>query len=219
MRIWRRRAPSAGRLSTDGRAGPLQLEWVEDVEAVGTSAPADWLSERLENPWSGDGVRVSAIVPAGFDGYVRVEHTLPDDARTDVPEGSLPRLVAETLVRILAAHTSTPAQCWMAVWNGWGGMPAAPAVVHHPGRDYVLLSAAVPMASRPLWLIDGEAWHYQSPSLWWPEDRAWVVATEVDFAWTYVGGSEAVVDALRRDTRLTTRQAVLEEDANGQHRP
>jgi hypothetical protein len=27
----------------------------------------------------------------------------------------------------------------------------------------------------------------QSASLWWPEDRAWCVATEIDFNHTYIG--------------------------------
>ncbi len=36
----------------------------------------------------------------------------------------------------------------------------------------------------------------QGPALWWPQDRAWVVATEIDFGWTYVGASEQVVQRL-----------------------
>jgi hypothetical protein len=37
---------------------------------------------------------------------------------------------------------------------------------------------------------------FQSPSLWWPEDRSWFVHTEVDGMSTYLGGSRAVVDRL-----------------------
>jgi hypothetical protein len=33
----------------------------------------------------------------------------------------------------------------------------------------------------------------QSPNQWWPEDRAWCVATEIDFDSTLVGGCEALV--------------------------
>ncbi len=36
----------------------------------------------------------------------------------------------------------------------------------------------------------------QTPNLWWPEDRAWFVATEIDLAWTYVGGREALIEQL-----------------------
>ncbi len=37
---------------------------------------------------------------------------------------------------------------------------------------------------------------HRSATLWWPADRAWFIATEVDFAWTYVGGTRALIDAL-----------------------
>jgi len=40
--------------------------------------------------------------------------------------------------------------------------------------------------------------------MWWPEDRAWFVSTEVDFAWSYLGGSRALVDEILVDPRLET---------------
>jgi hypothetical protein len=36
----------------------------------------------------------------------------------------------------------------------------------------------------------------QAPNLWWPDDRAWIVVTEIDYAWTYVGGVASVVEAI-----------------------
>jgi hypothetical protein len=38
--------------------------------------------------------------------------------------------------------------------------------------------------------------------LWWPDDRAWCVATDVDLMTTYVGGSQSCVDALTADGDL-----------------
>ena len=35
-----------------------------------------------------------------------------------------------------------------------------------------------------------------SPNLWWPEDRAWCVATDVDGYDTFVGGSEACIERI-----------------------
>ncbi|HEY3670064.1 MAG TPA: hypothetical protein VGN51_03950 [Acidimicrobiia bacterium] len=40
-----------------------------------------------------------------------------------------------------------------------------------------------------------------------PEDRAWVVASEIDFAWTYIGASMPVVDALVDDPRIEALEA------------
>ncbi len=70
-------------------------------------------------------------------------------------------------------------------------MPPAPTV-QLPGRAYYLLYGSIDgvresMEIPPIW---------QSANLWWPEDRAWCVATEIDFAWTYAGGTEACVQAL-----------------------
>jgi hypothetical protein len=33
----------------------------------------------------------------------------------------------------------------------------------------------------------------QSPQWWWPSDRSWFVATEIDYPWTYLAGSEPLV--------------------------
>jgi hypothetical protein len=36
----------------------------------------------------------------------------------------------------------------------------------------------------------------ETPSIWWPEDRAWCVATDVDGYDSYVGGSQACIEAV-----------------------
>ncbi|HYM49894.1 MAG TPA: hypothetical protein VET65_04900, partial [Candidatus Limnocylindrales bacterium] len=63
-----------------------------------------------------------------------------------------------------------------------------------PGRDYLLFFgpvAAVGASSDP----ELVAWD-DGPNLWWPGDRAWCVASEIDFPYTYVGGSAALVEAI-----------------------
>jgi hypothetical protein len=42
----------------------------------------------------------------------------------------------------------------------------------------------------------------QSPQWWWPDDRAWFVGTEIDFPWTYLGGSRRLIDAVSADSRI-----------------
>lgn len=51
----------------------------------------------------------------------------------------------------------------------------------------------------------------QSPNLWWPEDRSWIVATEVDYAWTYVGGTSRLIERLLTDQRLEALPAKLSD--------
>jgi hypothetical protein len=38
--------------------------------------------------------------------------------------------------------------------------------------------------------------YFQSPSIWWPDDRAWCVETEVDGMSTYVGGTSECIAEL-----------------------
>jgi hypothetical protein len=61
------------------------------------------------------------------------------------------------------------------------------------GRSYLLLEGSVADAER---FEFGEGAWFQSPTLWWPADRAWFVHTEIDALSTYMGGSRALVDSL-----------------------
>lgn len=65
-------------------------------------------------------------------------------------------------------------------------------------RAYFLFSARLEDA--PSFEIGG--FHHQSPSIWWPDDRAWCVATEIDGYSTYVGGSAACIAALLASDRI-----------------
>lgn len=76
-----------------------------------------------------------------------------------------------------------------------------------PGRTHVLFAGDVSMFTRPDWIADtpwrdriaeahGFPVHSQTPSLIWPDDRSWIVVTEVDFDSTIVGGSRASIDRL-----------------------
>ena len=43
---------------------------------------------------------------------------------------------------------------------------------------------------------------YQSPNQWWPADRAWCVATEVDGYSSYLAGSLRCVHAVLRSPKI-----------------
>jgi hypothetical protein len=70
-------------------------------------------------------------------------------------------------------------------------MPVRVVGVRHPHREYRFYSGPIEFALADLDLRPG-----QSPNLWWPDDQAWIVMTEVDYAWTYVGGSKALIERL-----------------------
>lgn len=76
-----------------------------------------------------------------------------------------------------------------------------------PGRAYVLFSAAPRAFADPDWVLDapwrdreaeshGFAPAAQAPNILWPDDRAWVMVSEIDFDSTVVAGSAELVRAL-----------------------
>ena len=41
-----------------------------------------------------------------------------------------------------------------------------------------------------------------TPNWWWPDDRAWIVVSELDAPSTYVGGSAALAQAILDEPQL-----------------
>lgn len=141
------------------------------------------------------------------------------ESRWGLPsQGSLPRQQLVQLAGLLSSFTSTPDRIWFCLWDGYGdlhspgrsgalltrkgrgvrhpdphphpelseGRPDRPRL-RLPGRDYLVYLGA----------LSGVApWRWKGPNLWWPDDRAWFVTSEIDLVSTYVGGSAALVHAL-----------------------
>lgn len=85
--------------------------------------------------------------------------------------------------------------------------------LHLPERAHVLFSAPPRIFTDIEWVLDvpwrdhiGEGHGFppsaQGPSILWPEDRSWVVVTEVDFDSTVVAGSAELIQAICADGRL-----------------
>ena len=120
-------------------------------------------------------------------------------------EGNLPREDAERLASLLRPHTTTQDGFWFCVWEGYGYFDAKryrdlPRVTV-PQRSYVLYRGPLDAVTSFHW-----GWIWQSPNLWWPDDHAWCVATEIDLPETYVGGSQACIDAILSDDHLESIQ-------------
>ena len=104
--------------------------------------------------------------------------------------GNLPRQLLDSLPHVLARRTSTPGSCYFAVWEGWGWLPpevrSAPTF-SVPQRTYHLLTGPVDAIRE---LADARQ-PPRSPNLWWPQDHAWCVATEIDLKTTYIGADHS----------------------------
>jgi hypothetical protein len=151
--------------------------------------------------------------------------------------GSLYRPDAEVLAAIVRDWTATPQDCWFCVWDGFGwgtaitfaaltetgqpsefvGEPRSDPVpgqvrdgprVHLPHRDYFLYSGPAAAVAALASLDDTCG---QCPNLWWPADRAWCVASEIDLPWTYVGGPRGLIDAVLADDRIEALPAAPDD--------
>ena len=131
------------------------------------------------------------------------------------------------LCEILARYTPEAACCWFAVWDGWGDLtsggtvtsvasPGLPPPIRRapspwqldlrapkfetPDRAYYLFRGPIEDAGRIGSWATEDWFRPRSPSLFWPDDRIWCVASEIDFDSTLVGGpSELIENVLGRD--------------------
>lgn len=146
--------------------------------------------------------------------------------------GVLSKKQASALVVLLARHTSTPQYCRLCLWDGYGYLyrdstrqvaylwkqgepkPPSPSLtsirprpevkkhrVRLPARNYLLFTGSV---------TEAEGWQ-DGPNLWWPEDRSWCVASEIDFPYTYVGGAGELIEEILAHPRLEAMPATTSQ--------
>jgi hypothetical protein len=137
-----------------------------------------------------------SIIGAGdFSGQPGVWDSAPEF-------GAPPLSVAAELVAVLAEFTGTPDRCWFGVSEIWGSplhehLQATPTF-GTPYRTWQLVQgplmpSAIVFPHRECALL---------ADLWWPEDRAWFVGSDVDLRTTYVGASDACIRALLQTEAL-----------------
>lgn len=124
------------------------------------------------------------------------------------------------LCDILRRHTPGLQRCWYAIWEGElheavtsvtavaeGSIAAPPAPAPRewqldtraatfelPGRRYYLFTGTLEDATRFGRWSHRNWFEPYSPNLFWPQDRAWCVASEIDFDSTLVAGPAQLID-------------------------
>lgn len=176
------------------------------------SEVAEWSGTELHNWTTFPEVALPRHLP---------EEPMPWDG--DGPEeGTLPRGDAAVLTEILRESTTDPEDCWFCLWEGHGWDNVA---AYHITDDGSVLRGTPPPDPVPAWIRSGprvrlpERDHLlytgpveavsafvpeqgQTANLWWPADRSWCVATEIDLRETYLAGSRALVERVLADQRL-----------------
>lgn len=131
------------------------------------------------------------------------------------PTGELDAFTAGALVEVLADTTATPDDVFVAVWNGWGDVPPqrfpGAAYLDTYNRGHFLLRGQLTGVLRSVAASGGDR---PTSGLWWPADRSWFVATEIDFEWTFVAGPAGLIDRLRGDDRLEVATTTFDAAAN-----
>lgn len=115
---------------------------------------------------------------------------------------------AQALVEILQTQTKTAGRCWFAVWVGYAldeALRRLPRLVI-PHREYYVATGPLAVATEGVY---ESGFAYQSASMWWPDDWSWFVSTEVDLAYTYVGGTRECIDAILAHPHVEALRAEL----------
>jgi hypothetical protein len=80
-------------------------------------------------------------------------------------------------------------------------VPQGPKVTL-PHRDYFLFNGPLDAAGELGCTTPWGSFRPQSPNLFWPQDHAWCVATEIDLFCTFVAGPEKLAETLLTDARF-----------------
>jgi hypothetical protein len=120
-------------------------------------------------------------------------------------DGALPRDTLDVLTNVLLRYTTTPNELFVGVWEGFGWIDAEDirgVRLQLPQRTHLVFKGDADLLDDVGWIgFDGRLVH-EAPSVIWPADRAWYVATDVDQESTYVGGAPALINALVADPGL-----------------
>jgi hypothetical protein len=160
-------------------------------------------------------------------------------------EGNLARGVCDALASVLRRHTSSE-DCWYCLWEGNGAFwSESHSILFSPdatraqmraqraaGRAQDKLLASTPRVearARSYFLFRGPldaacsfepAGWYTSPNMWWPDDRAWIVITEVDGFSSYFGSSQEALDEVLATPEIEAIEVTLDVHMDsGDQRP
>lgn len=151
---------------------------------------ADWLVQSAT-----DSFRLITMGPDGFAAYARLRY-IPDpafdgqdEADIEVPPDRPDDLTqAVAALRVLAGFTSTPDDCFVAVWDGYGEIEDGPLLTGLAYRHLALFRGPLRgITELPV------AW---PPAFVWPADQNWCFTSDVDPTWAGIGAGPSAIAAL-----------------------
>jgi len=174
----------------------VPLRWSEIAEARGkTMHPEVQLQALIDNRDEFDYEHWKMISTGGGEWFP--------------PYECLEKSEAVALVSLLRPFTAAAEDVWFMLWDGYGdlgpaieGLPRGtigrvPEPPNVPAelvggtwafRHYLVFRGSIDAV--PIWF----EWRMEGPNYVWPDDRAWIVATEIDGFSTYVGAPKECID-------------------------
>ena len=84
-----------------------------------------------------------------------------------------------------------------------------------PDREFYMFNAPLSIAptftQHVLGVNDRPLEGTEAPNIWWPDDEAWLISTDIDLASTYVGGRAELIEAILADPGLEAFPAHLSD--------
>lgn len=107
--------------------------------------------------------------------------------------GSLPPSVCGSLIDVLRTTTPRHVTCWCCLWAGFelDLLPPVLGKIRGSEGEYQLCRGPLDQAMH----LVADPW-FLSPSMWWPEDKEWFVATPIESLSSYVGCAEDLYDEM-----------------------
>jgi hypothetical protein len=140
---------------------------------------------------------------------------------------------ALALTSILRPFTRMLEDAWFMLWSGYGDLGLKRhdiplGMIHHdpdapepPGIPAELLGAKAAyrhylvfrgsLDALPTWFD----WRREAPNYFWPDDRAWIVATEIDGFSTYIGATKECIDQVLASPLLEAMPSELTHRFDG----
>lgn len=184
-----------------GRIAHPLMQWHTISTAPPTDSPAGAVS------WPGSDPKVGNLPPAMLASVLEVLAGFtadPGDCYHAVWEGWGWRHGDGTIGTFFPSDSSDPRRFCPP-------QPAPPGLpqevldgprLSHPHRDYLLFHGPLRAALSIGHQVTADWRLPQSPSLLWPADKSWLLATEIDFDSTLVGGSTQLVQEVLQATPL-----------------
>ena len=178
----------------------------DDYQSVQWSEVAEWSGKTVHHLMAFEGI---SVPKAGFGTEDQPWVHDPEHGYTEWND-------TNELVKLLSDFTGASDRCYFAVWDGYGsfsvggmamlspsgGTPILPPEgiemvqrIKGVARDYILYTGPL-SAIESFFIVRPDLPDLDGPNIWWPEDRAWCVSTDIDLDSTYIGGSDDCIEAL-----------------------